>query len=133
MFKVVGDIQTNTSLMHNTALILLDLSSAFDTLDHTKLLERLFQNYAITDDCLHWIQSYLNNQSYFVYVNDASSEDNKLMFSIPQGSLLGPMLYTLYTKEIETIALKHKMSVQMYADDTQSYTSFTTDSSTTTE
>ena len=58
MFKVVGDIQTNTSLMRNIALILLDLSSAFDTLDHNILLERLFQNYAITDDCLQWIQSY---------------------------------------------------------------------------
>ena len=58
MFKVVGDIQTNTCLMQSTALILLDLSSAFDTLDHNILLERLFQNYAITDDCLQWIKSY---------------------------------------------------------------------------
>ena len=124
MFKVVGDIQTNTSLMQNTALILPDLSSAFDTLDHNILLERLFQNYAITDDCLQWIQSYLNNRLYSVYVNDASSEDNTLMLSVPQGSLLGPMLYNLHTKEIETIAVKHKMSVQMYADDTQLYTSW---------
>ena len=48
-------------------------------------------------------------------------------------TLLGPMLYNLHTKEIETIAVKHKMSVQMYADDTQLHTSFTTDSATTTE
>ena len=47
------------------------------------------------------------------------------MFDVPQGSLFGPMQYTLYTKEIETIAGKHKISVQMYADDTQLYTSFT--------
>ena len=57
LFKVVGDIQANTS--QNAALILLDLSSAFDTLDHTILVDRLFQNYAMTDDCLQWIQSYL--------------------------------------------------------------------------
>ena len=75
----------------------------------------------------------MNNRSYSVYVNDASSEDNKLKFGVPQGSLLGQMLYTLNTEEIETIAVKHKMSVQMYADDTQLYTSFTTNSATTTK
>ena len=55
------------------------------------------------------------------------------MFGVPQGSLLEPILYTLYPKVIETIAVKHKMSVQMYADDTQLYTSFTTNSTTTTK
>ena len=78
------------------AVILLDLSAAFDTVDHALLLNRLHHTYGICDTALTWISSYLQNRSFRVCVGDATSSIHKLHFGIPQGSVVGPLFFVLY-------------------------------------
>ena len=76
MFKVIGDIQKSVSENNNVALVLLDSSAAFDTVDHNILLKRLENNFGIKDKALEWIRSYLTNRTFSVVVNKAKSQPN---------------------------------------------------------
>ena len=124
MLKVTNDIQSVILEKKQTILVSLDLSSAFDTVDHTLLLQRLNSDFRICDKVLRWFNSYLTNRTFSICVNRKLGKTNKLHFGVPQGSLLGPLLYILHTKEIEYIVLKHGLSVHLYADDIQIYSSF---------
>ena len=77
-------------------LVLLDLSAAFDTVDHSILLNRLDHCFGIRGKALTWFQSYLLNRSQFVYVEKERSSSCCLKYGVPQGSVLGPMLYSMY-------------------------------------
>uniref|UniRef100_A0A8C5BQ33 Reverse transcriptase domain-containing protein n=1 Tax=Gadus morhua TaxID=8049 RepID=A0A8C5BQ33_GADMO len=74
-------------------------------------------------DLSAWIVSYLTKQTYRVKIKNASSIIFNLIFGVPQGSLLGPLLFILYVMELERLAKKHGISIQIYADDTQLYVS----------
>ena len=100
-------------------LILLDLSAAFDTIDHDMLLARLRTRFGITGNALKWIESYLCGRTQRVCVGSMVSEEKPLDYGVPQGSIAGPMLFSLYVYPPEDIIAHHKCQCMIYADDTQ--------------
>ena len=107
-----------------TALVLLDLSAAFDTVDHNILLNRLEHDIGIGGAALRWRKSYLKNRTQCVRVGDESSDAVTLNYSVPQGSVLRPQWFCVYTSPLREIILKHGLCYLAYADDTQLYISF---------
>ena len=121
-------IQNDTLMMidnrSHAVLMMLDLSAAFDTVNHAVLIKKLKNFYGLGGNIIKWIESYLNKRSFKVSVNDKYSESCSLEIGVPQGSILGPLLFILYTKEIEKITEKYNFHVHLYADDSQLYFSF---------
>ena len=105
-------------------LIFLNLSSAFNTVDHNILLTTLRKKYGISGIVLQWFQSYLSNRNYRVKIGKCYSKGLFLSFGVPQGSILGPILFILYISDIEHIAKYYGFRVHIYADDSQLYISF---------
>jgi hypothetical protein len=103
----------------STVLVSLDLSSAFDTIDHTILLNRLNATFGISGTALEWITSYLSNRSQFVKLGKSSSSHQPCKFGVPQGSVLGPMLFTIYVSPIASLLSQLGVHQHQYADDTQ--------------
>ena len=124
MVHVTDEIQNSLSKKHNVLLVLLDLSAAFDTVDHQLLFDRLEAQYNIQDDALSLLKSYLDRRKFSVVIDEYKSEPHKLFYGVPQGSILAPQLYSLYTRNIETIAEKHGVNVHLYADDCSIYIPF---------
>ena len=124
LIKVHNDIATAIDSGHSVILVLLDLSAAFDTVDHTILIRRLSTRFGIRGRALDWFVSYLSDRKQYVKVNNTSSNSLCLTQGVPQGSVLGPILYSLYTSPLGDIAKQHQMNYHFYADDSQLYISF---------
>ena len=107
-----------------TALSLLDLSAAFDTIDHDLVLSRLTEWFGIDGVVLQWVRSYLSGRSQLVKVNGVLSTPQLLLCGVPQDSVLGPLLFTMYTTPLSSIITAFGLKHHLYADGTQIYTSF---------
>ena len=123
LMKVHNDILMEMDKSKGVLLVLLDLSAAFDTIDHSTLLARL-ESFGITGSALRWHASYLQDRSQKILINGNVSEPIQLKYGVPQGSVVGPKNFTLYTQPLNKIADANGVSVHIYADDTQLYTSF---------
>ena len=121
LIKVQNDILSALDAGSSAILLMLDLSAAFDTIDHDILLSRLCNVYGITGDALDWFRSYLSGRIQRVVIEDSVSVDQELAFGVPQGSVLGPRIYCMYTKPVSDIIQRHGLSHHSYADDTQLY------------
>ena len=107
-----------------TCLVLLDLSAAFDTVNHSILLQCLKYRFGIQGRVLDWITSYHTNQTQKVMIDDLESDPVELSRGVPQGSVLGPVLFNLYTSSLGDICKSHGIKYHQYANDTQNYFSF---------
>ena len=98
LLSVVGGLLRNADDRPVSVLALLDLSEAFDTLDHPILLQRLETTFGISGTVLHWFASYLKGREQSVMVDNVLSSSNPIQFGAPQGSVLGQILFTLYSQ-----------------------------------
>ena len=107
-----------------TGLCLIDLSAALITIDHSILLQRLKSWFGINNTVLSWIQSYLSSRSFTVNINNIKSSPFQLLYGVPQGSVLRPLLFILYTTPLSHIISRSSVNHKLYADDTQLFLSF---------
>ena len=128
LLKINTDLLDAIDRKEVTGLLLLDLSAAFDTISQRLLLNRLHYHYGIQDVTLEWIKNYLTNRKQKVIVQtdrtSATSYPTVLNQEVPQGSILDPILFTLYVAPIGDICRKHQISFHGYVDDMQNYLSF---------
>ena len=121
---VKNDILMSMNNRHVTLLVLLDLSAAFDTVDHAILLECLRDELGVSGTVLSWFFSYFTNRTQTVLIDDVYSYKFEVKLGVPQGSRLGPLLFTIYTSELFKIIENHLHNCHCYADYTQLYLAF---------
>ena len=126
LLKVHNDINLNIDNGKVTALTLLDLSAAFDTIDHDILITRLSTWYGISGTALSWFTSYLTDRRQAIKIGNCFSDMLPTSCGVPRGSVLGPLLFTLYTTPLSSVIQSHNLDHHLYADDTQIYVSLTT-------
>ena len=117
LLKVFSDL---IAAMDNGRLVLLsvlDLSAAFDTVDHDILHQRMSTLFGITGKSLQWFHSYLKDLARSVFLSGDTTTPLKITTGVPQGSVLGPLLFTLYTADIGTIIKAQGLLHHSYADD----------------
>ena len=121
LLKVTSDALLAADRGMVTLLGLLDLSAAFDCVDHRIFLRRMEVSFGISATAIAWIGSYLEDREQCVRYNGSLSETVVLKYGVPQGSVLGPLYFILYTSDVFDLADLHGFHVHGYADDLQLY------------
>ena len=119
--KVYSDILGAAEDGKLSLLILLDLSAVFDLVDHSILLKRLESAYGFDGLTLEWFKNYLSDRSFSLRCSGTESDFVDSSVGVPQRSVLGPLLFSLYTGDLERKVMKYKLGYHQYADDTQKY------------
>ena len=119
LLKIHSDIMQALDQGNIALMILLDMSAAFDTVDHAVLLEILNTKYGVSGSALNWFSSYLSDRTQSVSLHGIHSDPICVDYGVPQGSCLGPLCFSIYTSSLFSIIQKHLTSCYSYADDTQ--------------
>ena len=124
VLRVLADILGAVDSGDLAMLTLLDLSTAFDTVDHKTLLHRHDVSYGTSSTVHGWFVSYLSGRLQFVRRGSSSTLPKAVPFGVPQGSVLGPILFLLYTTDLLGLVETHGLQPNLYADDTQIFGSY---------
>ena len=119
VLSVLNGLLLNADERFVSLIALLDLSAAFDALDHSILLKRLEMTFGIRGSVLSWFASYLSDRTWSVVVDGMLSSPAPLVCGVPQGSVLGPALFTLYSQPLSDVIASHDCDFHKYADDTE--------------
>lgn len=123
LLDILSDVCAAADGGQVTLLGLLDCSAAFDTIDHQILFDRLHHSFGFSGSVLGWMKSYLTNRTQAVHYNGGFSSTTAVTCGIPQGSVLGPLAYILYSAGVLQIIEKHGFKAHAYADDLQIFDS----------
>ena len=124
LLKICKHILLSMNQRHVTQLVFLDLSAAFDTVNHSIVLERMTKSFGVPGKALEWFSSYLSVRSQRVTLDGGVSQEFMTTCGVPQSSCLGPLLFTLYSSKLFMIIEKYLSCEHAYADDTLLYLSF---------
>ena len=121
--RVLSDIYSAIDNGKIALLALLDVSAAFDTVDHDILMDRLAESFGVAGDAFDWLASFVTGRTYAVRFGGTTTPLRKVRSGIPQRSILGPyvLLYILYTADVAALVESLGFKMQLYADDTQLY------------
>ena len=124
LLKIVSDIQKEVHQRNMVALIALDLSSAFDTIDHDLLLKKLKSDFGLSGRVILWLKSYLTGRTFAVRIGNIDGRAVILIYGVPQGSILGPLLFILYVHDLGEVIKHFGLQAHFYADDSELYIGF---------
>ena len=127
LLKIVNDLLLSLDDGKISLLVSLDLSAAFDTIDHDILLHRLQHDFGLSGTVLDWFSSYLSGRIQSVPVHSHTSVPALVSCGVLQGSVLGPILFVLYTTPLSAVIERHSILHHSYADDSQLQNSATPD------
>jgi hypothetical protein len=118
--RIYNDLVQNVCDGYSSVMVMLDLSAAFDTIDQDLLLNDL-NNTGVSGAAIALLRSYLNGRSQSIIIGQSQSEPLNLLYGVPQGSVLGPILFIMYTASLSKVIESHNIDYHMYSDDTQLY------------
>ena len=119
LLKVVNDLYRSFDMDMPSVVVLLDLSAAFDTVDHDKLLSILEREIGIAGTALKWFESFLRGRTQKVKIGSTYSEEMELLYGLAQGSVLGPPLFKIYIRSLYKYVEPTSFRIEGFADDHQ--------------